>query len=173
MRFIYTGIRVRNLSRSVRFYRRLGFRVVQRGSFPHGGRYVHLAMRGSPHRLELNFYPRGSRYFTPYARGGEFDHLGFHDPRPDAWLKRVMRAGGRFALGYADPPRQQLYFVRDPDGLWLGVFGPLSASRRSQAPLTRSRARPGARPKPRSTGRQRPARSRAPARKAADRPLAG
>ncbi|MCI4367230.1 MAG: VOC family protein, partial [Thermoplasmata archaeon] len=122
--FVYSGIRVRDVARSIRFYRRLGFTVVQRGSFSHGGRYVHLALPGSSHRLELNFYPKGSRYYEPFPKGAAFDHFGFSAADPEAWLASARRAGAKFVLGYADRPGQQLYFVRDPDGVWLGVYGP-------------------------------------------------
>lgn len=129
-RFVYSGIRVRDLRRSLRFYRRLGFRVVQRGSFSHGGRYVHLVFPGSTHRLELNYYPPGTRFYVPSHRGMEFDHFGFHARDPDAWLDAARRAGARFMVGYTDRPEQRLYFVRDPDGVWLGVFGPLHPPRK-------------------------------------------
>ena len=125
LRFVYSGIRVRDLARSVRFYRRLGFQVVQRGSFSHGGRYVHLTLSGSNHRLELNYYPRSSRFYTPLRRGEEFDHFGFYASDPDQWLTAVRRAGARYKVGYTDRPGQQLYFVEDPNGVWLGVFGPI------------------------------------------------
>jgi catechol 2,3-dioxygenase-like lactoylglutathione lyase family enzyme len=149
--FVYSGIRVRDLARSIRFYRRLGFTVVQRGSFSHGGRYVHLALPGSTHRLELNFYPRGSRFYEPFLKGAGFDHFGFSSTDPEAWLASARRAGAKFLLGYEDRPAQQLYFVRDPDGVWLGVFGP-----RSDA--TSKRLKSGSGPRTSATRRRRPLR---------------
>jgi catechol 2,3-dioxygenase-like lactoylglutathione lyase family enzyme len=145
VRFVYSGIRVRNLARSIRFYRQLGFHIVKRGSFSHGGRYVHLAFPGSTHRLELNFYPRGSRYFEPFVAGASFDHFGFSADAPEAWLRNARRAGAPLVLGYTDRPQQQLYFVRDPDGTWLGVYGPLQRSKSAERP-TRP-PRPPSRPK--------------------------
>ncbi len=123
VRFVYTGIRVRDLDRSLRFYERLGFREVKRDTFPHGGTYVHLCFPGSPHRLELNFYPRGSRYYTPFRAAGEFDHFGFYAPDPSGWLRSVVRAGAKKRLDYSDDI-QRILFVTDPDGVWLGAFGP-------------------------------------------------
>lgn len=152
--FIYSGIRVRNLPRSIRFYRKLGFRVLRRGSFSHGGRYVHLVFPGSSHRLELNYYPRGSRFYEPPVPGQEFDHFGFRARDPGAWLRMVRRAGARFALGYTDRPQQQLYFVRDPDGVWIGVFGPI-VSRPTQFPARAPRRRPAPAAKARRRRRRR------------------
>src|SRR5881628_4042687 len=77
-RFYYTGIRVRDLSRSLAFYTKvLGMRVLSRGTMPHGGKYVHLLGAGSRQRLELNWYPPGTRFHSPYRIGEEMDHLAF------------------------------------------------------------------------------------------------
>ena len=65
-RFYYTGIRVRNLTRSLAFYKKaFGMRVVNRGTMPHGGKYVQLEGAGSRQRLELNWYPPGSGSTLP------------------------------------------------------------------------------------------------------------
>ncbi|MGD0257622.1 MAG: VOC family protein, partial [Thermoplasmata archaeon] len=60
--FVYAGLRVRDLARSLRFYRRLGFRVAHRGTMGHGGRWVQLVFPGAKERIELNFYPRSNPY---------------------------------------------------------------------------------------------------------------
>ena len=134
VRFVYTGIRVRDLARSLRFYRRLGFREVKRGAFAHGGRYVHLCFPGSAHRLELNYYPPGSRYYQPFRAGAEFDHFGFYTPDPARWLRSMVRAGAKTKVDYVDGI-QRLLFVQDPDGVWLGAFGPEPVPR---APRTKT-----------------------------------
>jgi catechol 2,3-dioxygenase-like lactoylglutathione lyase family enzyme len=46
--FVYAGLRVRNLPRSLRFYRKLGFRIHKRGTMGHGGQWVHLAYQARP-----------------------------------------------------------------------------------------------------------------------------
>ena len=120
VRFVYSGIRVRNLERSVRFYRRIGFRVVKRGSFSHGGRWVHLCYPRSDHRLELNYYPKGTPFYEPYKRGEEFDHFGFYVSDPLRWLRSMVKAGATPAVGFVDGPAQLLY-VKDPDGVWLAA----------------------------------------------------
>ena len=78
MRFVYFGIRVRNMNRSLRFYTRvLGMKVVHRGAMLHGGIFVHLKQPGSAQRLELNCYPSKNRFYEKYRPGTEMDHLGF------------------------------------------------------------------------------------------------
>jgi catechol 2,3-dioxygenase-like lactoylglutathione lyase family enzyme len=125
VRFVYSGIRVRDLERSVRFYRRMGFRVLKRGWFSHGGKWVHLVFPGSPHRLELNYYPEGTAFYRPFRAGEEFDHFGFYVSNPQRWLRSALRAGATPAVGFVDGPAQ-LLFVKDPDGVWLGCCGPSS-----------------------------------------------
>jgi len=69
-RFYYAGIRVRNLKRSIAFYTKsFGMKVAARGTMPHGGKYVHLVTPGTRMRLELNWYPTGSRFYVPYRKG--------------------------------------------------------------------------------------------------------
>jgi catechol 2,3-dioxygenase-like lactoylglutathione lyase family enzyme len=55
VRFVYSGIRVRDLVRSVAFYRRIGFRVIKKGWFSHGGQVgaPHLSGVAASDRTEL------------------------------------------------------------------------------------------------------------------------
>ena len=77
-RFVYTGIRVANLNRSIRFYTEvLGMKTRRRGKMPHGGKYVALRSPQSEVELELNWYPKTSRFYTPFKRGETLDHLAF------------------------------------------------------------------------------------------------
>ncbi|MGA7922737.1 MAG: VOC family protein [Thermoplasmata archaeon] len=122
VRYMYAGLRVRHLERSVEFYRRMGFREVKRGGFSHGGLWVWLRFPGSLQRLELNWYPKTSSFYEPFRKGTEFDHLGFFADDPRAWYRRARAAGATFAAEFTDGP-YRLIFVRDPDGIWLGAFG--------------------------------------------------
>jgi catechol 2,3-dioxygenase-like lactoylglutathione lyase family enzyme len=123
VRFVYSGIRVRNLERSVKFYRSIGFRVIKRGWFSHGGRWVHLVFPRSGHRLELNYYPKGTPFYTPFGPGEEFDHFGFYVTNPKRWLRRMVRAGAKPVVGFVDGPALLLY-VKDPNGVWLAACAP-------------------------------------------------
>jgi catechol 2,3-dioxygenase-like lactoylglutathione lyase family enzyme len=140
VRFVYSGIRVRNLARSVRFYERVGFQVVKRGWFSHGGRWVHLEFPGSPHRLELNYYPRGTPFYVPFRAGEEFDHFGFYVSNPRRWVRSMVRAGATPVIGFVDGPAE-LLFVKDPDGVWLGACGPSSPGSLPHL-MKRTRSRP-------------------------------
>jgi len=123
VRFLYSGIRVRDLDRSLEFYRSLGFRVHARGRMGHGGEWVHLVFPGSRHRLELNYYPKGNRFYKPFRPGSEFDHFGFHSSDVVGWKRAAMRAGGKVVADFVDGT-SRLVYVKDPNGVWLEVFGP-------------------------------------------------
>jgi len=132
VRFLYSGIRVRDLRRSLAFYRALGFRIHARGRMGHGGEWVHLVHPGSRHRLELNFYPRGNRFYEPFTKGSEFDHFGFYSPDVAGWRRRAVRAGGRVVADFVDG-KSRLVYVADPNGVWLEMFGPARPRRRRAA----------------------------------------
>lgn len=123
LKFLYAGIEVRDLERSLRFYQGLGFRVVLRGKMEHGGEFVHLRLPRQSQRLELNYYPRGNPYRKPYRHGSELDHFGFVVKDPEAWARRAVRCGGRFVSRIRETD-QWLTYVEDPDGIWLEFFGP-------------------------------------------------
>jgi len=122
--FVYAGLRVRNLTKSIRFYRKLGFKIHKRGVMEHGGQWVHLRFPGAAQRVELNYYPRSNRFYTPIRRGTEFDHLGFRVSDVDAWEQELRRwklpIVARIRETY-----ENIVYTRDPDGNWLEFFGPV------------------------------------------------
>jgi catechol 2,3-dioxygenase-like lactoylglutathione lyase family enzyme len=122
--FIYSGLRTRNLARSLRFYRTLGFRVASRGTMGHGGRWVHLAFPGAVQQLEINFYPPKTRYFEPIRKGTEFDHLGFRVSDVEEWEKELRRRKLPIVARIRER-HENIVYTRDPDGNWVEFFGPV------------------------------------------------
>jgi lactoylglutathione lyase len=122
-RFYYTGIRVRDLKKSLDFYTRvIGLKVVHRGRMPHGGKYVHLRGRGSKQTLELNWYPKGTRFYTEYVVGEELDHLAFTVKDVKKAFKELVKAGADPAVSPEDSKGTEV-FVKDPDGIWIELLG--------------------------------------------------
>jgi catechol 2,3-dioxygenase-like lactoylglutathione lyase family enzyme len=134
MPMIYFGIRVRQLARSVRFYRDvLGLKVVLKGDMGHGGKYVHLVDRKTGQRLELNWYPPSSPFAKPYLPGEGLDHIGFKVGDARRTYRTWIRRGARSAMEpWYDPTGQILAYVKDPDGNWIEVFQLLSPSPRKR-----------------------------------------
>jgi catechol 2,3-dioxygenase-like lactoylglutathione lyase family enzyme len=121
--FVYSGIRVRNLARSLRFYHKLGFRIKHRGTMRHGGVWVQMSFPGAAQRVELNYYPRTNEYYEPFRSGTEFDHFGFRVSDVEAYEQQLRRRKfpivARILAGY-----ENIVYTRDPDGNWIEFFGP-------------------------------------------------
>ncbi len=133
MGLIYFGIRVTDLERSLRFYQDgLGLVRLRGGRMPHGGRRVLLADPGTGQRVELNWYPPGSPYATPYVPGEGLDHLGFSTGKAADIARRLERLGGRVVLRPTDTDGvRQNYYVGDPDGNWIELMA-WGSSRKSR-----------------------------------------
>lgn len=121
--FVYAGIRVRDLRRSLNFYRKLGFRVHARGRMGHGGTWVQLVYPGATERFELNYYPRANRFYEPFRRGTEFDHLGFRVSNVERWEQELRRRRLPIVARIREP-HENIVYTRDPDGNWVEFFGP-------------------------------------------------
>ena len=133
IRFTYTGIRVRDLERSVEFYTgTMGMKEVQRGRMHAGGIFVQLKNKDSRQitgRLELNYYPPGKKYYEDYVEGSELDHLAFwcKDVRGD--YEKTLEGGATSAIEPWDEGGFTLAFVRDPDGAWIELIGKKAKSK--------------------------------------------
>jgi lactoylglutathione lyase len=132
MGLTYVGIRVTDLDRSLRFYvEGLGLEEGRRGTMSHGGTFVSLRDPVTNVELELNFYPPGSPYATPYEPGEGLDHLGFDVADARATIDRLRAMGAPVAVEpWLEEGRYWIGFVEDPDGLWVEVespFGPAGA----------------------------------------------
>jgi lactoylglutathione lyase len=127
-KYFYTGIRVRDLERSIQFYRKvMGMKVTRRGRMHHGGVWIELKSPASPQRLELNWYPAGSKYFTPYRRGEELDHLSFRVSDVNRAFKEIVAKGARPEIEPFREDRYEFAFASDPDGIWIELFGRIKA----------------------------------------------
>jgi len=130
LKLLYTGVRVRDLDRSIRFYRTvMGMRVSRKGEMSHGGRWVELKSPGSHQRLELNWYPPGSKFHTSYRRGEELDHLAFRVKDVARTFEEVVAMGARPEVAPFREERYEFAFVSDPDGIWIELIGRTTTQR--------------------------------------------
>jgi lactoylglutathione lyase len=131
MYYRYTGIRVRNLQRSLLFYTRvIGMKINMKGKMGHGGVWVELKSSGSSQRLELNYYPPGSKFHEKFKTGSELDHLAFWVKDVDAKYEQLLKKGARKAVEPFPQGKYRFAFVKDPDGIWIELIG--IAKRQSQ-----------------------------------------
>ena len=119
-KFIYTGIRVKDLEASVRFYTTLlGMKERSRNTnAPGKGIVVELVNEEGGNTLELNYYEKGSRFDTKYEVGEGLDHLAFVVKDLDAALGEAEKAGHRTVLKMQEPGSRYAY-IEDPNGIWI------------------------------------------------------
>jgi len=122
-RFVYAGIRVRDMKKSIRFYKDIiGMRITRRGTMPHGGKYLALRSPGSAQELELNWYPRRSAFYSKYKRGDELDHLAFGVGNVEAALEMLVSKGVEVAVSPSKAKGVTEVYVKDPDGIWIELL---------------------------------------------------
>ncbi len=135
MTFTYTGIRVRDMDASLRFYTKvMGMKLILRDRMRStGGEYAHLKSPGSTQHLELNWYPEDSPYHSPYQEGAELDHLAFWARDVDASFQNLTTNGASVAVRPFSEDGYRLAFVKDPDGIWIELIGREKRKRTSMA----------------------------------------
>jgi lactoylglutathione lyase len=127
-RMTYTGIRVKNIEESLRFYtENLGMQVVEplQPTPPTDGRVVTLRSPGSAQLLELNWYAAGSRFGTPYSNGEDLDHLSFECDDLAGAVAELEARGVVIAVRPKEIGSEVGWneaFVQDPNGIWIELL---------------------------------------------------
>ena len=137
MRFTYTGVRVRDIDKSIDFYTRLlGMRLIGRWRIREtGGENAALKSPDTPVALELNWYPDASQFFEPPARGTELDHLNFDCEDVDAEVERLRKEGVGVVIEPFDEGDTRLAYVEDPDGIAVQLQSPRRKAAAASAPV--------------------------------------
>ena len=119
MRFTYTGIEVKDLDKSIAFYRDvLDMDYLGRhGIESTGGEVAAFKNKGSEHVLELNWYPN-----SKYKEGSELDHLAYECEDVERDVQRLLKAGATLARPVEVRPKYIVGFVKDPNGIWLELY---------------------------------------------------
>lgn len=122
-KFEYTGIRVRDLDRSIAFYTEvLGMKLLGRSKIPKTrGEVASVASEGNEHTLELNWYADDSPVAEPYRSGDELDHLAFGVEDLEEAMAHLKERGYPEALR-VETERSAWAYVKDPDGIYIEIF---------------------------------------------------
>jgi lactoylglutathione lyase len=122
-KFMYVGIRVTDLERSVDFYTNiLGMKVSGRSKIEQTkGETVGLQTEKDGFTLELNYYEKDSPYNTKYVVGEGLDHLAFKVDDLDKALDEAKKTGHRTLLQMKADGGCWAY-IEDPDGNWIELF---------------------------------------------------
>ncbi|MGD0718048.1 MAG: VOC family protein [Thermoplasmata archaeon] len=119
----YTGIRVTDLDRALRFFTRgLRLKEVRRGTMHHGGVWVLLRDPRSKQHLELNWYPAGSEFATRFVAGEGLDHIGVRTGDLPAVARRLRAEGARLQTQFKDGRRIVVAYYVGPDGIWIELI---------------------------------------------------
>ena len=125
--FNYTGLRVRDLDATVRFFTQgLGMTETSRDKIPEtGGIVAYLKSDGSEHPLELNWYPPGSRFDAPYEPGEALDHLFFkmEGCTLEEAIAHLEKHGGRVRIPPFAEGGGRIAYVDSPDGHTVELYG--------------------------------------------------
>ena len=131
MPFTYTGVRVRDLERSLDFYTKvMRLKKIHRGRMKAGGTFVQLRDPRSRQVLELNYYPKRAKYYERFKNGSELDHLAFWERDVDKRYAELLANGASKAIEPFSEGGYRLAFVKDPDGIWIELLGKDRRTRR-------------------------------------------
>ena len=122
-KLVYTGIRVKDLEKSVEFYTGiLGMKETGRSSIEAaGGKVVNLASAEGGHEIELNYYEKGSKFDTAYVPGEGLDHLAFQVDDLDKALEEAKMLGYPMVLEMKGTTSRWAY-IQDPNGIYIELF---------------------------------------------------
>ena len=122
-KFTYTGIRVKDLKKSVDFYTQvLGMKETGRTKIEQSkGEIVNLAGQEGGPVLELNYYEKGSRFDIGYTVGEGLDHLAFQVDNLDRALAEAGKAGFPLVLEMKSKTSRWAY-IQDPNGIYIELF---------------------------------------------------
>lgn len=123
-KLIYTGIRVKDMEKSVEFYTKvLGMKVTGRTKIESTkGETVGLVSEAGGHLLELNYYGKGSNFDTKYGVGEGLDHLAFMVDDLKKAVAEAEKAGYPAVLDMKTKTSHWTY-IQDPNGIYIELFG--------------------------------------------------
>jgi lactoylglutathione lyase len=124
-RFVYTGIIVKNMDESIRFYTHvLGMRVVDERERmePTKGEVVTLKSPDSNQLLELDYYEEESSFYVPYQNGEDLDHLAFDVENLESSVSDLKGKGVEVVVEPYHIGGWKEAFVKDPNGIWVELL---------------------------------------------------
>ena len=121
--FTYTGIRVNDLEKSLKFYTQvLAMKEKGRANIEAtGGQVGSLVSEDGGPELELNFYGKGSKFATDYVIGEGIDHLAFKVDDLDRALDETRKLGHPITLEMKTGASRWAY-IQDPNGIFIELF---------------------------------------------------
>ncbi len=133
MGLMYTSIRLKDMKESVQFYTKyMGLKVTgKRSPIPYE-EVVTLEDKSTKQRLNLMWYGKKCKAYTPWKQDGvELDHLMFSVKNAKKAYAFLTKKGAPVAMEYREFERvgkkMVMGFVKDPNGIWVGVRSEIKA----------------------------------------------
>lgn len=122
-KFVYVGIRVKNMKKSVDFYTKfLGMKNQGQSRIEVAkGDVAFLQTKDGEVGIELNHYDPDSPFSTKYVVGEGLDHLAFGVKDLDAALRQAKKLGYKL-LKEIKTDKSRWAYVQDPNGIWVELF---------------------------------------------------
>ncbi len=119
-RFVYVGIRVKDMGKSLDFYTSyLGMKDTGHSRIEETkGDVAFLQSEDGKVGIELNHYDPDSPYNSSYSVGEGLDHLAFEVSDMDEAIREATKLGYRVA-GEVKTKTSRWAYVEDPDGIWI------------------------------------------------------
>jgi len=121
MGLLHTSIRVRNVKKSLAFYKSLGMKVTERKSYMPGEQVITLVSPDTKVPLRLMHYAKNCKLYKPYEKGDEMDHLTFMVKDAKKEFERIVKKGAPVAMPLWVGKEITMGMVKDPDGIWVGL----------------------------------------------------
>ena len=124
MGLLYTSIRVRNVKKSLAFYAKsLGMKIKERKSYMPGEDVITLFSKDTGQYMRMMHYAKNCKLYAPYKLNGvELDHLTFKVPDAKKTFNKLVKAGAPVARPMWESDTVLMGFVKDPDGIWVGLI---------------------------------------------------
>jgi lactoylglutathione lyase len=119
MKFLWTGIYVKNLDESIAFYSDFaGLRVINR--FPAGpGLEIAFMGNGADHETMIELLADEKK---PSVNFSEYISIGFAVDSVDAMLETIRKKHMTVHIGPIEMPRSKFFYIKDPNGLNVQFF---------------------------------------------------
>ena len=121
MGYLQTAIRVRNVEKSVAFYKSLGMKVTDRKSYMPGEQVITLFSPDTKNSLRLMYYAKNCKLYKTYEKGDEMDHLTFMVKDAKKEFVRMVKKGAPVAMPLWEGKEVTMGMIKDPDGIWIGL----------------------------------------------------
>ncbi len=123
MGLLYTSIRVKDMKKSLAFYKKMGLKVIGKRSPVPGEEIVMLEDKETKQRLNLMWYAKSCKWYSPYKMNGvELDHLLFEVKDAKKAYSRLLKGGAPKATDLWEGKERTMGLVKDPNGIWVGVM---------------------------------------------------